>query len=256
MGTGSAAITSGGCNCSPGGCQLDQRVSEGDICKRIADLARSLHSSPPDPADTFPQRIVDYAVHAVPGAQYAGITVATSQNQIRTSAATHKFPVLLDDIQRQHQEGPCFGAAWLQHTVRIDHLGTEARWPNYRRDALSATPIKSVVSFRLFTSDQTIGALSLYADTAYAFDRTAEEVGYVLAAHAALAWDTVRREDHFRTALASRDLIGQAKGILIARLAINADSAFELLKRLSQEHNMKLVDVARRVTDAGNIEAW
>lgn len=151
----------------------------------------------------------------VPGAQYAGITLARPSGYIETPATTHRYPVLLDEIQQQYKQGPCFVAAWHQHTVRIDDLVEDKRWPNYRRDALAATSIKSILSFRLFASEQTMGALNLYSDKPYAFDEAAEEIAYVLATHAALAWDTVRREDHFLSALTSRDIIDQAKGILM-----------------------------------------
>ncbi|AYE96679.1 hypothetical protein C0J29_19675 [Mycobacterium paragordonae] len=220
-----------------------------DVHHRIADLARSLHSSPSDAADVVAQRMVEYAVYAVPGAQYAGITLARPSGDIETPATTHRYPALLDDIQQRHRQGPCFVAAWHQHTVRIDDLKNDKRWPNYRRDALAATSIESILSFRLFASEQTMGALNLYSDKPYAFDEAAEEIGYVLATHAALAWDTVRREDHFLSALASRDIIGQAKGILMARFDIDAVQAFELLKRLSQERNIKLADVAHQLTN-------
>ncbi|MBI2703605.1 MAG: GAF and ANTAR domain-containing protein [Mycobacterium sp.] len=223
-----------------------------DIHHRIADLARSLHSSPPDAADTVAQRMVEYAVHAVDAAQYAGITLVTPAREIRTPATTHRYPALLDGIQQRNKEGPCLVAAWHQHTIRIDDLRNDQRWPSYRREALAATPVRSILSFRLFASEHTLGALNLYADQPYAFDEAAEEIGYVLATHAALAWDTVRREDHFLSALATRDVIGQAKGILMARFNIDAVQAFELLKRLSQERNTKLIDVAHQITRLRN----
>lgn len=196
--------------------------------------------------------MVEYAVYAVDAAQYAGITLVTPSSEVQTPATTHHYPALLDEIQDRHKEGPCFVAAWHQHTIRIDDLSRDNRWPSYQREALAATPVRSVVSFRLFASEHTMGALNLYADEPGAFDEAAEEIGYVLATHAALAWDTVRREDNFLSALASRDIIGQAKGILMARFNIDAVQAFELLKRLSQDRNIKLIDVARQISRMKN----
>ncbi|WP_205873639.1 GAF and ANTAR domain-containing protein [Mycobacterium camsae] len=233
--------------------QLTEEGRGRDVHHRIADLARSLHDSPPAAADTVAQRVVEYAVYAVDAAQYAGITLVTPSSEVQTPASTHHYPRLLDEIQDRHKQGPCFVAAWHQHTIRITDLSGDNRWPRYQRDALAAAPVRSIVSFRLFASEHTMGALNLYADEPGAFDEAAEEIGYVLATHAALAWDTVRREDNFLSALASRDVIGQAKGILMARFNINAIQAFELLKRLSQERNMKLVDVAHQITRATNI---
>ena len=68
------------------------------------------------------------------------------------------------------------------------------------------------------------------------------------ATHAALAWDTARHQRRFRSALASRDLTGQAKGILIARFNIDPIRSFELLKRVSQESNTGLVHIPRELT--------
>lgn len=225
-----------------------QRYAETDVHHRIADLARRLHASPDEDSASILQRIVEYAVGEVPGADYAGVTHVTSATRLHTPATTHPYPALLDTIQQRHQQGPCLTAAWTQHTVRLDDIATDHRWPFYQRDALKVTPIRSILCFRMFTSDTTLGALNLYADRPHAFDEEAEEIGYVLATHTALAWDTARREDQFRSALASRDIIGQAKGMLMARFDIDAVQAFELLKRLSQESNIRLADIAAKLT--------
>jgi GAF domain-containing protein len=221
---------------------------DGDVYQRIADFARSLHGSQPLVTDSVLGRIVEYAVSEIEAAKYAGVTLVTSPTKVLTPAMTHRYPALLDAVQQRHRQGPCLSASWRQHTVRIDDLATDDRWPLYQRDALRCTPIRSVLSFRLFNSDNTTGALNLFADRPHAFDEDAEEIGYVLATHAALAWDTVRREDQFRNALASRDIIGQAKGIVMARFNLDAIQAFELLKRISQNSNTRLVDVARKLT--------
>lgn len=105
----------------------------------------------------------------------------------------------------------------------------------------------STLSFELFTSRQTLGALNVYADAPEAFDEHSVEIGLVYATHAALVWECSRREESFQSALASRDLIGQAKEILMQQFDIDAVHAFEQLKRLSQESNTALVDIAHRV---------
>lgn len=200
------------------------------------------------------QRIVDHATSEIEGAQYAGVTLTTVAAGVQTPATTHPYPAILDALQQRHRQGPCLEAAWHQHTVRVDDLSTDQRWPHYVRDALRLTPIRSVLSFRLFTSEHTMGALNLYADEPHAFSTTAEEIGYVLATHAALAWQAARRAHQFQSALASRDIIGQAKGILMGRFNITALQAFELLKRLSQERNTKLADIAHQLTHLGDFD--
>lgn len=220
-----------------------------DVYQRIADVARGLHCCWPDNSGTAVGRLAHYAAAEVPGAQYAGVAVATSGVTMETTAATHRYPALLDVVQQRHGEGPGLNAALRRRTVRIDDLATEARWPGYRREALEETPIRSVLSLPLFNSCRTIGALTIYADEPNVFNDESEEIGYVLAAHTAMAWDNAHREGQFQNALATRDVIGQAKGILMARFDIGAAEAFEMLKRVSQENNVKVVDVARRIVD-------
>jgi AmiR/NasT family two-component response regulator len=72
----------------------------------------------------------------------------------------------------------------------------------------------------------------------------------IFAAHTTLAWNAMRRQEQFQSALASRDVIGQATGMLMERFDIDAVAAFELLRRLSQESNTKFVTVAGRIVRA------
>jgi AmiR/NasT family two-component response regulator len=92
--------------------------------------------------------------------------------------------------------------------------------------------------------------LNFYADQPYAFDDDAAEMGLILATHAAVGWNMVRRDEQFRSALASRDIIGQAKGMIMERFKIDAVQAFELLKRLSQSSNTPLAVVARQLVES------
>ncbi|ORB85778.1 hypothetical protein B1987_20570 [Mycobacterium kansasii] len=188
-------------------------------------------------------------VASVPGAQYLGVTVVDTSGSITTLAATHRYPSLLDDVQREFREGPCLSAAWEQHTIRIDDLATEGRWPRYRIAALERTPVRSIMSFRLFGGNNALAALNFYAEPARAFDDESIELGLVFAAHTTVVWNLIRRQQQFRSALASRDLIGQAKGILMERFDINGVAAFELLRRLSQESNTKIVEIAEKLIE-------
>jgi GAF domain-containing protein len=125
----------------------------------------------------------------------------------------------------------------------------ENRWPAYCREARE-TPIRSIISFQLFADHHQMGALNFYADQPYAFDDDAAEMGLILATHAAVGWNMVRRDEQFRSALASRDIIGQAKGMIMERFKIDAVQAFELLKRLSQSSNTPLAVVARQLVES------
>ena len=187
------------------------------------------------------------AAESVPGAQYAGITVTQRRRGIETAAATHRYPVMLDDIQGRYQQGPCLTAAALQENVRVDDLVDEARWPLYRGAALRQTPIRSILSFGMFKEGVSAAALNFYAESPSVFDDESVNLGLIFATHAALVWNMMRRDQQFRVALVSRDIIGQAKGKLMERFDIDAAEAFEWLKQMSQDRNTPIAQVAQRV---------
>ncbi|MDQ2626202.1 MAG: GAF and ANTAR domain-containing protein [Actinomycetota bacterium] len=218
-----------------------------DMMREVADLVRTLDQRPhPDTDDPLDELLTSLLGH-MPCAQHAGVTVTTSEAEVQTLSATGRYPVALDDIQRRCQEGPCLTAAWKHHLVRLDDICCEQRWPAFCREVAETTPIRSILAFELFTGRGSTGALNFYAESANAFDDEALELGLMLATHAALAWHMVRRDEQFRSALASRDVIGQAKGMLMERFDLDAVRAFELLKRLSQNMNTPLAEVALQV---------
>jgi transcriptional regulator with GAF, ATPase, and Fis domain len=220
------------------------------VIREVAELVRTLQLEHYTDADAALGELTERVVSAMPGGEHAGVTVASRDGKIRTPAATSRFPVLLDEIQQRHAQGPCLSAAWEHHIIRIDDIKLEKRWPAYCRDAAKETPIRSVISFQLFADHNQMGALNFYADQPEAFDNDAAEMGLILASHVALAWNVLRRDEQFRSALASRDIIGQAKGMVMERFKIDAVQAFELLKRLSQSSNTPLAVVARRLIDS------
>lgn len=221
------------------------------IHRRIAELMQELHGRTEADADTVIAELVEHAAAEIPGAQYAGVTVTRNAKHIDTPAATHKWPILLDEIQQLHREGPCLTAAWEQRTVHVADLEHEDRFPNYRRDALEKTPIRSVMAFQLFIADETMGALNVYAKTPNAFGPESRELGLVFAAHSSVAWNSAKRDEQFKQALASRDTIGQAKGMIMERYSVDAVQAFALLRKLSQDSNVPLIQVAADLIAAG-----
>jgi ANTAR domain/GAF domain len=212
-----------------------------DLCRRASfDLPALLRD------------VIDGAAGSVSGAQYAGITVIQRRRPTETASATHRYPVLLDEIQNRCQQGPCLSAAATQEIVRIDDLVRDGRWPLYRREALAQTPIRSVLSLGMLREGGTAATLNFYAEPANAFDEDSVDLGLVFATHTALIWNMMRRDQQFRSALVSRDVIGQAKGRMMERFNIDATEAFAMLKLMSQDSNTALAVVARRVV-AGDV---
>lgn len=186
------------------------------------------------------------AVRLLPPAQHAGITL-TSGDSVRTAAATGRCSSLLDQIQERFCEGPGLSAARDQQTVRVKDVACETRWPAFCRAALRDTPIRSILSLELSVESAFRGALSLYAEQTDAFGEESEHLGAIYAVYAGMAWAFARRNQQFHQALATRDTIGQAKGIIMQRFSVDAENAFRLLKRLSQSSNTPLVQVATKL---------
>jgi GAF domain-containing protein len=205
---------------------------------QAAQLVADLHQRASFDTGAMLRDLIEGAAESVPGAQYAGITVTQRRRRSQTAAATHRYPVMLDEIQT---------AAAQQDSVRIDDLHADDRWPLYRKEALKQTPIRSILSFGMFREGGTTAALNFYAEPVNAFTDGSVNLGLIFATHTALVWNMVRRDQQFRSALVSRDIIGQAKGILMGRFDIDAAEAFELLKRVSQQSNTPIAQICQRV---------
>ncbi|WP_197518877.1 GAF and ANTAR domain-containing protein [Mycobacterium sp. ACS1612] len=225
-------------------------ASDADIHVRLAESIRDAHARHARSSGRLLDELAVGGLEFVSGAQYAGITVADGRGGADAANTVGRYPGLLDAIQRRYQEGPYLDAVRDRDTIRVDDLTTDTRWPNFQREALAQTPIRSALTYPLVVERQLLGALTFYAEQPHSLDADAERVGLVYAAHAALAWNAVRRESQLREALASRDIIGQAKGMLMERHQISADEAFSLLRRLSQQSNTRVAEIARRFVDA------
>ncbi len=131
-----------------------------------------------------------------------------------------------------------------EHRVfRTGDLTAENRWPAFTLDA-AATGIRSMLAYRLFIINTTLGSLNLYSPKVDAFSDQTVEDGSVFAAHAAIALIGAQNEARLHAAMESRDIIGMAKGILMLRHGLNPLQAFQLLVETSQTTNMKLHQVA------------
>lgn len=192
------------------------------------------------------QKITDLAVTVVDPCEHAGIDIV-EKRQVRAAAPSSDVAVRIDAIQVETGEGPCLDAIREQAVFHTDDLSDESRWPNFASRAYEETGIRSIIGFRLFADEETMGALDLYSTQPGAFDETAAAVGSVLASHAAVAWWSARERENLERALETRDVIGQAKGILMAQRDVSDDDAFELLRVASQRLNVKLREIAERV---------
>lgn len=138
-------------------------------------------------------------------------------------------------------------------TIRADDLRTDSRWPHFAPIAVQYG-VLSIMSFQLFVQRGSMGALDVYADAADAFDDEGENIGLLLASHAAIAMAATTTITGLRMALDTRDLIGQAKGILMERHRLDATQAFDLLVAASMRRNCKLRDIAEELAVTGQVQ--
>ena len=218
----------------------------GDVMSRVA---RQLQEDHGDVESTL-QAITAAAVLTVPGADECGISYVIGRRKIEPRASTSELPRHLDTVQQDLGEGPCLDAVWDDEVVRVDDVVSDQRWPAFAAEA-AERGIHSMLSFQLFVVGDQLGAMNLYSRRSHAFGGESEDSGRIFAGHAAVALAGAEHEEHLRISVTSRDLIGQAKGILMERFRLTAQQAFDVLSRVSQDSNRKLVDVAEELTETG-----
>ncbi|OBF06380.1 histidine kinase [Mycobacterium sp. ACS4054] len=221
-------------------------TSKHELAMRMAELARDI-AAPRSLGDVLID-VTTAAVELIPAADIAGVLLVKGGGDFESVADTDGLAAQLDKLQHDFGEGPCHDAALKQTIVRTDDLREEPRWPRYAPAAVEHGVLSSL-SFKLYTADRTAGALNLFSFRPNVWDTEAETIGSVFAAHAASAIMASRHGQQMQSALSTRDRIGQAKGIIMERYGVDELRAFDLLRRLSQESQTKLVDIAQRVVD-------
>ncbi len=225
-------------------------AGQDELAVSFSDLARALQQ--PDDPDRTLQAIVQAAVQLIPGVEEASISAVLGRKQVTSQAPSGELARAVDALQDELGQGPCLDAAYEQETVRVADMATETRWPQFTERALQAGAA-GMLSFQLYVEGDNLGALNLYSRQAGAFDDESEHVGLLFASHAAIAYDAVRQQAGLARSVATRQLIGQAQGILMERHKITADQAFGLLVRASQHRNHKLRDVADALVRSGEL---
>lgn len=223
---------------------------DGDLASKLSELARSLQDQ--EDLEATLATMVSAVLDLVPGAAEASISVVEARRTISSHAPSSDLPLDIDRLQEKTGEGPCMDAAWEEKIVRVPDFHTEDRWPAFA-PAAAAAGAQSSLSFQLWVEADNLGALNIYGNAPGAFDEESEQIGLLVAAHAAVAFADAQQISGLKEALATRDLIGQAKGILMERYKITDQQAFLLLTRASSRTNIKLRAIAEHLTATGSL---
>lgn len=231
---------------------MDGGSSTEEVERNLAEVARALFAT--GTVEGSLELTVELAVATVDGCDAAGIFLLRG-GQVVTAAASLPIVVELDQQQFANDEGPCLDAVAGRGMTYATDLDDDDRWPSFGPAAARAG-IRSALAVRL--SDQPVSALNLYAHMPDAFGATdrAKAILFATLAGAALDAAEVRAGDESRLsnlheALLTRELIGQAQGILIEREHITGDKAFDVLRRASQHLNVKVREIARTLVETG-----
>lgn len=213
-----------------------------ELAQRMSELA--MHLQDENDRDTTLHAIVGAAIDMIPGAAWAGISLIQGKTII-PEVPSHARVAELDQLQSELREGPAISAIREHNTVFINDLAEpDTRWPHFATKAVELG-VRSMLCLRLFVRRENLGALNLYAAEPDVFTTDDAILADLVAQHAAVALADATHEHHLSLALLSRDVIGQAKGILMHRDQLTNQQAFDLLVRTASDVNMKLIDVAR-----------
>ena len=224
--------------------ELDQRVSE---------LSRLLLAE--ETLETSLRRTAELAVALIPHCDTCGVSVA-EDGRVSTRVSTSALAERVDAYQYAIDEGPCLEAFRTGTVIKVTSLAAERRWPRFTARATQAG-LTSSCSVPLVIHDQRVGALNLYSLTR-AFDDADDVAVASFAQQAAVTLANAQTYQHARelvehlsVAIETRDVIGQAKGIIMERERCTAQQAFEILRSGSQTRNIKLRAFAQKVVDTG-----
>jgi GAF domain-containing protein len=199
------------------------------------------------------ERAVVVATEILPGCDAAGVCVVYRGERIDTHATSNDALRQVDALQHELQEGPCLDALRQHDTVHSGDLSIDERWPRWGPEVAGRQGLFSIISYRLFSTGDNLGALNLYGKTRSAFNTDDIHDGTALAAHVGVALAGAQEVENLEKALTGRTVIGQATGIVMERFDLPADRAFGVLSRLSQQMNVKLRQLAEQIVQTRTI---
>jgi GAF domain-containing protein len=205
--------------------------------------------------ETALELVTTLAATVTPGTLGAAVTVVDEHGK-RSRAVSNATVEQADALQYELDEGPCLTAWRTQELIRLDDTTTDERWPRWS-PAVSRLGVRSVLSAPLLAAGESVGAMKVYCERPQNYGPPDEHVMRLFAAQAAIllansqSLQEARRLSRQLTgALASRDVIAQATGVLLARGASSPQAAFATLAATAQQNHRAVEDVARTLVAA------
>jgi GAF domain-containing protein len=220
-----------------------------DQLARLPDLLQQFLKGSRPLTDTMTE-VADLATGAI-GCDMAGLTLRDEHGRPSTVVCTSQMVPEMDQAQYDHDRGPCVDASRTQTIMRIDDTTTEGRWPEFAAEAVRQG-VRSTHSFPVVVAGAGLGALNFYDRRPGYFLDASEVVGRLFASQTALVasyWNKTDEAEGLRTALSTRAVIEQAKGIIMAATGCSAEQAFDVLRQQSQGENRKLNQIAHEIVD-------
>ena len=224
--------------------QSDVQLDPFDAFRELAQIDLSEHS-----VESVLTTISELVKRTLPGADEVSVTFLEGDVP-RTVAFTGELAIDLDERQYERGYGPCLDGTAAGQIVAIADMTTESRWPDWARTA-AERGCRSSLTVPVPLQRQLTAALNLYSTAPSAFDEGAQDTARTFASYAGVAISnmhlyesTAKLAQQLDTAMQSRAVIEQAKGVLMGQRRCTADEAFDLLVQLSQRSNRKLRVVA------------
>lgn len=214
-----------------------------DVRRLMSEMALEVPAL--TPVEAY-ERVAQYARVAV-AATDSGIILVKARGKAYSAVGTSDNVEKAHMLQAELDEGPCLDAIRSKTPVYVTgDAANDPRWSTWG-SRLSELGYRSVVSIRLETRDRTFGSLNAYSQSLNDFTTSDVEVMQYLGAAASAAIASSQTVDNLQIALESRNLIGQAQGILMAVYDLDSDGAFQYLRRLSMHGNIRIVEVAKDI---------
>jgi ANTAR domain/GAF domain len=219
------------------------------LIEAFQEMAAHVHASE-DHEDTF-RRITATAINTITGCDAASISTIEAGKPV-THGSTGELATRGDLVQYAENEGPCLDAAMRERWIYIPDMAKAGKWPQSSRRLVDELGVGSMLSCRLALDaapNQTLGGINLYSRARHGFTDGDQMLALLLSSLGAVVVDASRQQSHLRAAIESRQLIGEAIGILRAQSGVSSEEAFQILSKASQRMNVKLRDVAKQISE-------